>query len=244
MRPRPLGESSAEESTGPRGLLRTVYPDGRRPVRRAGGHFACHRGQVSDGPRFPGPDPVRLSGHGLVLREWRADDVPRMSELFDEPQVRRWTPLASPFDLAAATAYVERADQRRRDGSALQLAITEGDDVPLGEVLLFVHPELAEVGWGLGAAHRGRRVASRAVRVLLAWAVPTWGIQLFRALIEPGNTASERVATACGFTLTRGAPVLVESRGRPVGLTAWCLAAADVPLGDRVSVSGEAAGSG
>jgi RimJ/RimL family protein N-acetyltransferase len=182
-----------------------------------------------------------LAGEGLVLREWRQDDVPRMAELFDEPQVRRWTPLASPFDVQAAQAYLDRAGLRRGDGSALQLAITEGDDEPLGEVLLFVHPEMAEVGWALGAAHRGRRVASRAVRVLLAWAGETWGIHRIRALIEPGNVASERVATACGFVAVRGTPVLVESRGRSVGLTAWHLA--DPGAGDLWDV-GAGAGAG
>jgi len=203
---------------------------------------------VSDGARFPGPAPVRLAGEGLVLREWRPDDVPRMPVLFDEPQVRRWTPLASPFDLDAAIAYLERAEQRRSDGSALQLAVTERDDVPLGEVLLFRHPDIAEIGWALGAAHRGRRLASRAVRVLLGWAATEWGIEQFRALIEPGNTASGRVAAACGFAVGDGKPLLVESRGRPVELTAWLLSARDsardVPTGNRLSVAGEAPGSG
>jgi len=147
-----------------------------------------------------------------------------MSELFDDPQVRRWTPLASPFDLAAATAYLERATLRREEGSALQLAVTERDDVPLGEVLMFLSPGMVEVGWALGAAHRGRRVASRAVRVLLAWAAQAWGFDRVRALVEPGNIASERVAAACGFTPVRGTPVLVEARGGgTVGLTAWHL---------------------
>jgi RimJ/RimL family protein N-acetyltransferase len=171
---------------------------------------------------FPGAAPVRLQGAGLVLREWRPDDVPRMAELFDDPMVRRWTPLAVPFDRAAAQAYLDRARVRREEGSAVQLAITEGDEAPpMGEVLLFVREGQAEVGWALGAAYRGRRVASRAVRVLLAWAGPTWRIPSFRALIEPGNTASERVAVACGFVAVRGTPVLVEARGHAVGLAAW-----------------------
>ena len=202
---------------------------------------------MSDGRRFPGPGPVRLAGDGLVLREWRPADLARMTELFDDPEVRRWTPLASPFDLEAARAYVERAGTRRADGSALQLAITEGDDEPpVGEVLLFMHPDLAEVGWALGPAHRGRRLASRAVRCLIAWAGPRWGVERFRALIEPGNEASERVAVACGFVAVRGTPVLVESRGRTVGLTAWHLGRApgSAVRIDRSGVAGEAPGSG
>jgi RimJ/RimL family protein N-acetyltransferase len=194
---------------------------------------------------------VRLEGERLVLREWRPEDVPRMTELFDDPIVKRWTPLASPFDVPAAQAYLERAGTRRRVGAALHLAITDGDDgPPLGEVLLFVHPDVAEVGWALGAAYRGQRLASRAVRVLLAWAGPAWGIPRFQALIEPGNTASERVAAACGFVPVRGTPVLVESRGRSVGLTAWHWTGDLMPepavrrSGDRAPVAGTAPGSG
>ena len=200
---------------------------------------------------FPGSELVRLEGERLVLREWRPEDVPRMTELFEDPMVKRWTPLASPFDAPAARLYLERARTRRQEGSALQLAITEGDDgLPLGEVLMFVHPDVAEVGWALGAAYRGQRLASRAVRVLLSWAGPVWGIPRFQALIEPGNTASEHVAAACGFVPVRGAPVLVESRGRPVGLTAWHWSGSRVPppaagwSGDRASVAGTASGSG
>jgi len=188
---------------------------------------------------FPGREPVRIAGDGLVLREWRPDDVPVMAELFDEPQIRRWTPLASPFDEDAARAYLERARLRRAEGSALQLAITEtGDDTPRGEVLMFLHPDLAEIGWGLGAAHRGRRLASRAVRLLVTWAREVWGFHRIRALIEPGNQASERVAAACGFVAVRGTPVLVESRGRSLGLTAWMLRP------PRTDAAGPAGGGG
>jgi RimJ/RimL family protein N-acetyltransferase len=216
-------------------VMGSSYVDGIRPA-------SCQGEQVSDDRRFPGPAPVRLNGEGLVLREWRQDDVARMTDLFDDPQVRRWTPLASPFDQAAARAYHDRAQVRRADGSALQLAVTQGDgSPPLGEVLLFMHPDVAEVGWALGPDHRGQRVASRAVRVLLAWAGSVWGVVRFRALIEPGNVASERVAVACGFAVVAGAPVMVESRGRTVGLTAWELALAP---GIRLAVASEAPRSG
>jgi RimJ/RimL family protein N-acetyltransferase len=54
------------------------------------------------------PSPVRFAGDRLVLREWTDDDLPTMLELFDEPAVARFTPLASPFDLGAATDVPHR----------------------------------------------------------------------------------------------------------------------------------------
>lgn len=72
---------------------------------------------------WPLGEPVWIASHGLVLREWDPTDVPAMVELFDTEQMDRLTPLASPFDVTAATAYVEAA-RRHHDGT-LQLAITE-----------------------------------------------------------------------------------------------------------------------
>jgi RimJ/RimL family protein N-acetyltransferase len=155
-----------------------------------------------------------------VLREWSPEDLPAMAELLDEPEVTRWTPLDSPFDRAAAERYLDRAVQRRREGSALQLAVTR-DGVVAGEVLLFRREDGFEVGWALGAKHRGQGLASGAVRTLTAWARPIWRIRTFRALIEPGNTASERVAGACGFVRQPHRALVVESEGRRTELASW-----------------------
>ncbi|OUC94551.1 GNAT family N-acetyltransferase, partial [Streptosporangium minutum] len=106
---------------------------------------------------FPGG--LRLSGHGLVLREWGDGDLPAMVELFDDPEVAYWTPLVSPFDLNAAQVYLKRARERRTAGQRVQLAITVDGRDPMGEVLLMLTGpglDVAEIGYVVGAAHRGR----------------------------------------------------------------------------------------
>ncbi|MGW3645799.1 GNAT family N-acetyltransferase [Streptomyces sp. NPDC000878] len=55
------------------------------------------------------PAQLRLTGEGLVLREWTEADPPAMADLFDDPEIAHWTPLASPFDPAEARAAVTRA---------------------------------------------------------------------------------------------------------------------------------------
>lgn len=40
------------------------------------------------------PERISLSGFGLHLREWTNTDLAVMTDLFDDPQVARWTPLA------------------------------------------------------------------------------------------------------------------------------------------------------
>ncbi|MFC0625809.1 GNAT family N-acetyltransferase [Kribbella deserti] len=80
--------------------------------------------------------PLVVEADGLMLRPWRPDDVPVMVSLFNTEEIDRWTPLAHPFDQAAAEAYLERALDGVASGT-YQLAITEAGVEPVGEVLLF-----------------------------------------------------------------------------------------------------------
>lgn len=153
---------------------------------------------------------VTVEGQGLVLREWTDADVPVMVVLFDEAEVGRWTPLRHPFDDAAARAYLDRARTRRVEGLAIQLAITTDGHAPLGEVLLFAtgpdgrapDGDQAELGYAIGAAHRGNRLASRAVRLMTGYAVRELGMRAVVLHIDPGNAGSIAVARATGFELT------------------------------------------
>ncbi|MEW2547535.1 GNAT family N-acetyltransferase [Streptomyces sp. NPDC047002] len=162
-------------------------------------------------PRFPGPGTrVRLVGEGLVLREWAAADVPAMTALFDDPDTARFTPLASPFDEAAARAYLARAAESRAAGRKLQLAVTEDGGAPLGEVLLFTavdYPLAVEAGYAIGPRHRGRGLAARALRPAVAYAYGTLGAQRVLLRIVAENAASRAVARATGFSLTDQPPV-------------------------------------
>ncbi|GHH62113.1 acetyltransferase [Streptosporangium violaceochromogenes] len=170
------------------------------------------------------PGELHLSGHGLVLREWDDDDLAAMTALFDDPDVACWTPLVSPFDLGAARLYLKRARERRAAGQRIQLAITVDGREPLGEVLLMrdgADAEIAEVGYGVGPAHRGRGLATRAVRVMTGFALGTLGVERLLLKIGAGNTASEAVARAAGYHLTDAPPITVEEKGRPLSLRTW-----------------------
>jgi RimJ/RimL family protein N-acetyltransferase len=169
-----------------------------------------------------GAGPIVVAGAGLVLREWSESDLGAMTDLFDEPEIDRWTPLESPFDRDAARRYLTRADLRRSEGSALQLAVTQDGAAPLGEVLLFDQGgDLAELGYGIGRAYRGRGLAARAIRVLIAEAVLGWGYRRFRLRIEPENAASVRVALDCGFARSGEQPAEMESKGRRIRIAVW-----------------------
>jgi RimJ/RimL family protein N-acetyltransferase len=58
----------------------------------------------------------------------------------------------------------------------------------------------AELGYWVGADHRGRGVARRAIRAAANYALAELGIARVELLIEPHNPASCRAAEAAGFT--------------------------------------------
>lgn len=105
------------------------------------------------------PFPITLSGNGVILREWRPEDLNPLVELLDDADIARFTPMTSPFDREAGEAYLARAKQARTTGQRIQLAITVDGGEPLGEVLLFgmdVGLREAELGYLIGARHRRR----------------------------------------------------------------------------------------
>ena len=158
--------------------------------------------------------PVRLVGAGLVLREWAERDLPVMVELFDDAEVARGTPRPSPFTLADSRARLDRG--QRRD--PLQLAITaDGDDEPLGEVMLMATGHL---GYVLGPRHRGKGLAARAVLLLRDHAHDA-GHEVLRLQISTGNEASVALARRTGFRVVPGDEEVVVDKGRTHRLQTW-----------------------
>jgi RimJ/RimL family protein N-acetyltransferase len=169
------------------------------------------------------PERIELSGEGLVLRDWTGADLAVMPELFNHPDIAYWTPMASPFDAAAARARLDRDRQLRADGTTILLAITVDGGAPLGEVMLRRASEGTEVGYAIGPAHRGQGLAARAVRVMAAYAFGQLGAGQAILELEAENAASVAVATKAGFRLLDVPLITGEEKGRPYALQTWGL---------------------
>jgi RimJ/RimL family protein N-acetyltransferase len=170
------------------------------------------------------PFPITLTGEGITLREWRQDDLDDLVELLDEADVARWTPITSPFDVEAGVAYLKRAHQSRTSGQRIQLAITTDGGRPLGEALLFGHDagrSEAELGYVVGAAFRGRGLATRALGLLSGYAQSELGLVRLVLRIDPGNAASRAVARRCGFRLTAEPPIPQDGQNGRSHLETW-----------------------
>ena len=170
------------------------------------------------------PYPLTLTGGGIVLREWRSDDLDDLVVMLDDPDIARWTPMPSPFDVEAGIAYLKRAYQGRTTGQRIQLAITADGGMPLGEVLLFgvdLGLKEAELGYLVGAPHRRRGLAAGALALLSAYAQSTLKLSRLLLRIDPGNLGSTAVARRCGFRLTGEPPILQEGPYGPTSLDTW-----------------------
>ncbi|MFJ8007273.1 GNAT family N-acetyltransferase [Streptomyces fagopyri] len=163
--------------------------------------------------------PLRLTAHGLLLREWTSEDLSAMQKLFDDPDVAYRTPLETPFDPAAALRYLNNAHQARQGNERIHLAVTTDGHQALGEILL--NQVTSSIGYIVGTAHRGQRLATRALRVMTEYAHTTIALPRVILEIEPDNHPSIAVARSAGFHPSDAAPETVSDKGRTYELHTW-----------------------
>ena len=150
---------------------------------------------------LPVPD---LRGEDFFLRPLSERDVAQLVEHQPDDEMRRWLTIRA----TRVTKEVARADLVRpseagwRTGTMAHFAIYESASRRLlGTISLrFYRNEIAEVGYDLLPSGRGRGVATRAVRLVAAWAFDQLGVQRVELRTHPDNHASQRVAERAGFT--------------------------------------------
>lgn len=158
---------------------------------------------------IPLPDPP-LSDDLIGLRPWRSPDAEALVEAWADAEIGRWTSVPPRTDLAYAQMWIGGEAERRERSLAIDLVV-----VPLadpadvwGEVGLWdlgpntgagPRTRQAEVGWWVGADHRGRGVATRALLLFSAWALDALALGRLVARTQLQNPASTRVAQHAGF---------------------------------------------
>jgi len=101
----------------------------------------------------------------------------------------------------------------------IHLAITTNGQQALGEVLL--NQATGSIGYIVGAAHRGQRLAVRALRAVTEYAQVNATLPRIILEIEPDNHPSIAVARSAGFRPADSASETVTDKGRTYELLTW-----------------------
>ncbi len=151
-----------------------------------------------------------LRGERVLLRPWRDDDVPRVTEACADPTTQRWLAgLPSPFTVADAQEFVRTREDLHATGAGLAWCVADPeDDRCLGSVSIFhldgPHP-MPEIGYWTHPDARGRGATAAAVRLVVRHAgiaVADGGLGQPAVVLHAaaGNVASNRVAVRAGMS--------------------------------------------
>lgn len=144
-----------------------------------------------------------LVGDRVRLRPVVDADAPALLEVFGDPDVARYLGIPLLTDLDDARGMAAEIAAGARSGELLQWALTaDGDDRLVGTCTLARiswSAERAEVGFAIGAAHWGRRLASRAVPLVVGFAFESLALHRLEADVDPRNEASLRLLDRLGF---------------------------------------------
>lgn len=154
--------------------------------------------------RVPPPSPPLTDGV-VTLRQWTNDDVRDIATACRDQEIARWLDdVPAPYTRGDAKAYVAATRRGWREGSLWAFAVVGATD---GEVLGSCgvswqdEPHgVAEIGYWVRPEGRRRGVATRAVRLLSAWAFDECGVKRLQLRADVLNEASQRVAERAGFT--------------------------------------------
>jgi len=175
------------------------------------------------------PDPP-LSDGRVTLRGWRLSDVPQIVAMCSEPDVIRFTSVPVPYDADDARLWLDLHPARLAAGDGAAFAITEGgDELPVGSIgVRVMHDQgIAETGYHVVEARRGRGLATAALRLIARWTfaeLPVARLQLTTHLDNPG---SQRVAEKAGFTREGILRAWADQRGERPDLVMWSLLPGD-----------------
>ncbi len=171
-------------------------------------------------------------GDGAELRPlepWQAEEfLAHMDRARDH--VEPWIPWASVnHDLASATATLQRyADLQARDAGRLFGIWLDGTLVG-GTMFVSFDTRFGqcEIGCWLEPAGTGRGLVTRAVRVLIDWALDTRGLHRVEWRCRPDNTASAAVAQRLGMRLEGTLREVFPWHGERHDNQVWALVATD-----------------
>lgn len=149
------------------------------------------------------PEELTVSGPRVTLRYPHAEDARRLFELASDPEVTRpfsWGPYtrqAQAADWIAATA------RSRGEGFALEFAIADAADEPVGVISLLElsrRDRRAVIGIWIGREYWGRGVGDEAQALLAQLGFGALRLERLSAWVDVNNRHSQRAFERLGFS--------------------------------------------
>lgn len=195
----------------------------------ARGTLAARRAAV-----FGRPQPVLFataaSGE-LRLRPMEERDLDAVAQTCRDPETVRWTTVPDPYELSDAHGYRTFVQDAWARGDAACFVIADADDRYAGTLdlrLSSADPLLADVGFMVAPAVRGRGYLPAALLALSAWGFTTLGLARIEWKANVGNTSSRRAAEKAGFRFEGTLRGGVTHRGERVDTWLAALLAEDL----------------
>ncbi len=154
----------------------------------------------SASPILP-PDPP-LADDAIRLRLLRDADAPAIAAAGADPEIVRWIPVPVPYAIDDARVFIAATAAAGAAGGELVFGIEARATGTLGGTigLRRAEPFRASVGYWVAPWARRRGFATRAVRLVAAWAFREPALVRLELYTLVGNDASGAVAIAAGFT--------------------------------------------
>lgn len=143
-----------------------------------------------------------LTTRRLILREMTAADLDDIAALLGDPQVMRYYPR--PRTREEAQQWIDwNLRLYREHGFGLWAMVLRDTGAFVGDCGLTVQrvdgAEEIEVGYHVRASLQGKGYATEAATAARDYARNTLGLRRLIAIIDPANTASQRVAAKIGL---------------------------------------------
>jgi ribosomal-protein-alanine N-acetyltransferase len=172
------------------------------------------------------PEELTVAGPQVSLRYPRAQDAPRLFELASDPEVTRpfsWGPYEQQeqaADWIASTAH------SRLSGRALEFAIADAADQPIGVISLLElvrRDRRAVIGIWLGRAYWGAGVGDEAEALLAQLSFGPLRLARLGAWVDVNNGWSQRAFERLGFTNEGVLRSFQRHYGKPHDLVSYSL---------------------
>jgi RimJ/RimL family protein N-acetyltransferase len=162
-----------------------------------------------------------------ALRAWRDSDLAAIVAACQDPAIGRWTRVPSPYGDADGRAYLLQRYESILEGTSAPFAIVDpSSDRVLGSIavmrIAWEHAR-GEVGYWLAPEARGQGHATRALRLICAFAFVALGLERLELLAATANLASQRVAERSGFRREAELRSHTLNRGERYDMVAYAL---------------------